>query len=323
MRELAYNQAINEALHQAMGLDEDVMVVGQLVDYRSGIFGTTTGLLEEYGSERVQDFPVAESLMTQAAIGEAQMGMRPVLTHQRLDFMIYSMDAVANWMSLWRFKSNGKQSLPITIMGVVGRGWGQGPQHSKSFHGWFSHLPGIKVAMPATPFDAKGMMMESVFGEDPVIFVAHRSLFSMREHVPEMPYRVRFGEAMLRRPGKDVSIVALGIMVPLAMQAAELLAGEGIEAEVLDLRSASPLDKEAILATAQRTKRLVVADPAWQTAGVAAEVISLVSEHMGADLAANPARLCLPDSHTPMSQTLEEQYYPTEQDLADLCKKML
>lgn len=316
-RDLSYGKAINEALHQAMELSPEVIVLGQLVDYsKAGIFGTTTGLVERFGPDRVQDFPVAESVMTSTAIGAAVTGMRPVLVHQRLDFMLYSMDAIVNWLALWRFKSNNQSNLPVTIRAIIGKGWGQGPQHSKSLHAWFAHLPGLRVAMPATAFDAKGLLLESIFGEDPTIILEHRSLFSMRDRVPDIPYRVRFGQAAIRREGKDLTLVAIGLMVPIALRVAEQLAASGIDVEVIDLRTVSPLDREAICKSVAKTKRLAVADPAWQSVSVAAEVIALIGEQMGTQLVANPIRVCFPDSHTPMSAALEEKYYPNDASIA-------
>jgi pyruvate dehydrogenase E1 component beta subunit len=313
---LTYAEALQQAMSQAMELDERVFLAGQLVDYRSGVFGTTGGLVEKFGAARVRDFPVAESVMTSTAIGAALAGMRPVLVHHRLDFMLYSMDAIVNWLALWRFKSNGKASLPVTIRAIVGKGWGQGPQHSKSLHAWFAHLPGLRVVMPVTPFDAKGLLLESIFGENPTIIIEHRSLFSMTEDVPEAPYRVRFGRARVRRAGQDVTLVAIGAMVPLALKAADILAQRSIDVEVLDPRTISPLDKEAIYQSVLKTGRLVVADAAWQSFSVAAEVIASVSETMGDRLHLNPLRIGLPDSHTPMSSALEKEYYPDEADLA-------
>jgi pyruvate dehydrogenase E1 component beta subunit len=312
MRALKFAEAINEALHQACQLCEEVVVLGQLVDYKSGIFGTTTGLVERFGPARVQDFPVAEGLMTSCAIGAAVAGRRPVLVHQRLDFLLYSLDAITNWLALWRFKSDGRSSVPVTIRAIVGKGWGQGPQHSKSLHAWFAHLPGLRVAVPSTAYDAKGLLLESILGEDPVVVIEHRSLFSMADEVPEVPYRVRFGQAARRRVGQDVTLVAVGTMVPLALRTADRLTREEISAEVLDLRTVSPLDVESVCASVQKTRRLVVADPAWHSVGVAAEVIAAVCEQVGDRLAARPARICLPDSHTPMSMTLEKEYYPDE-----------
>jgi acetoin:2,6-dichlorophenolindophenol oxidoreductase subunit beta len=308
----SYAEAINQGLSQAMEIDDRVFVVGQLVDYKPGVFGTTTGLVEKFGPGRVHDFPVAESVMTAVAIGAALVGMRPVLIHHRLDFMLYSMDAIVNWLSLWRFKSNNDTGLPVVIRAIVGKGWGQGPQHSKSLHAWFAHLPGLRVAVPATAFDAKGLLMESIFGEDPAIIIEHRSLFGLVDTVPSQPYRVRYGKAAVRRKGKDITLVAIGIMVPLALRAAARLVQHSVDCEVIDLRTVSPLDVDSVCESVTRTGRLLVADPAWCTGSVAAEVIATVCEREGRRLRANPGRVCLPDSHTPMSSALEEAYYPNE-----------
>lgn len=312
MRDLTYAAAINEALRQALELSGQVIVLGQMIDYKPGVFGTTTGLAEQFGSARVRDFPIAESLMTSAALGAAVAGLRPVLVHQRLDFMLYSLDAIANWLALWRFKSNNRASAPVTIRTVVGKGWGQGPQHSKSLHAWFAHLPGLRVAMPATAADAKGLLLESIFGEDPTIIIEHRSLFSMIDHVPEAPYRVRFGKAVIRRPGRDVTLVALGMMVPVCLRAAERLAHEAIDVEVIDPRTLTPFDEATVYESLSKTGRLVVADPAWQSGSFAGEIVTRACENVGRLLRAEPVRVCLPDSHTPMSPALEKCYYPDE-----------
>ncbi len=309
MRELTYAQAINEALRQAMELSGDVIVLGQLVDYKPGIFGTTKGLAEKFGRERVRDFPNAEGLMTSTAIGAALAGARPVIVHPRIDFMMYGVDPMVNWLSLWRFKSNRKSNLPVTIRALVGKGWGQGPQHSKSLHAWFAHLPGLRVAMPATAYDAKGLLLESVFGESPTLIIENRPLYSMAEEVPEEPYRVRFGRAAVRREGADVTLVAMGLSVPPALRSAEELAKEGRDVEVIDLRTLSPLDGGTVIRSVRKTGRLVVADYGWRSFGAAAEVIAQVAEAVGPGLKAAPARVTLPDGHTPMSRTLEEKYY--------------
>lgn len=317
--EQSYADALKQGLSQAMELDEKVIVIGQLVDYAPGVFGSTTGLGERFGTERVRDFPVAESAMTALGIGAAIAGMRPVLVHHRLDFMLYSVDAIVNWLSLWRFKSNGRSSAPLTIRAIVGRGWGQGPQHSKSLHAWFAHVPGIKVAMPATAFDAKGLLLESIFGQDPVMMIEHRSLFTLKDRVPELPYRVRFGRAVIRRGGEQVSLVAAGVMVPFALRVAARLAEQGVSAEVIDLRTVAPLDHETVNRSVEKTGRLVVLDPAWLSFGMAAEVVARVAERQGRRLRTDPLRICHPDSHTPMSSALETVYYPRE---ADAVKKI-
>jgi pyruvate dehydrogenase E1 component beta subunit len=322
-RQLSYAKAILEATDQAMTLCPEVIVLGQLVDTQSGIFGTTTGLVGKHGADRVQDFPVSENLMTATAMGASLTGLRPVIAHQRLDFMLYSLDAIANWLALWRFKSNGKSAMPVTIRTIVGKGWGQGPQHSKSLHAWFAHLPGIRVAVPATAYDAKGLLLESIFSEVPTIFVEGRGLYSMTDDVPEEPYRVRFGQAVVRRPGTDVTIVAIGSMVPIAMKAATTLQAEGIDAEVVDPRTLTPLDRKTICDSVFKTRRLVVADPAWHSFGASAEIIATVAENLGEKLKAKSIRVTLPDSHTPMSMALEPEFYADDTDVAAAVRQTL
>lgn len=322
-REISYAEAICEAMHQAMELSEDVIVMGQLVDYKSGIFGTTTGLVEKFGPARVQDMPVAEAMMTSAAGGAALAGLRPVVVHQRLDFMLYSMDALVNWISLWYFKSNGKSRMPITIRAITGKGWGQGPQHSKSFHAFFAHIPGLRVAMPSTAFDAKGLLLDSILGENPTFIIEGRSLFSMKDKVPEIPYRVRFGEAKTRKTGKDVTLVAIGSFLPIALRVAYDLLKFDIDVEVIDPRTISPFDSASVCESVSKTRRLVVVDPGWQFSGFAAEVIAGVVEQIGSQLLENPVRICLPDSHTPMSMSLEKIYYPDEKKISDEIRKLV
>jgi pyruvate dehydrogenase E1 component beta subunit len=237
--------------------------------------------------------------------------------------MIYSLDAITNWLSLWHFKSAGKSNMPVTIRAIVGKGWGQGPQHSKSLHAWFAHLPGLRVAVPATADDIKGLLLESIFSETPAVFVEGRGLFSMTTHVPEKPYRVPFGKGVIRRAGSDVTLIAIGTMVPSALRAAAILEAEGISAEVFDPRTLSPLDREGICNSVHRTRRLLVADPAWRSFGVAAEIIATVAEELFGELRARPVRFCLPDSHTPMSSALEARYYAGDADLAAAVREIL
>ncbi len=323
MRELTYSEAIAEALDQAMMLCKDVFVMGQLVDYKPGIFGTTQGLADKYGRDRVRDFPNAESVMTSTAIGAALVGKRPVLVHPRVDFMIYSLDAIVNWLSLWRFKSNKKSNLPVTIRAIIGKGWGQGPQHSKNLHSWFTHLPGLKVAMPATAYDIKGLMLESIFSESPTVILENRALFSMRDNVPEKPYRVRFGKAAVRREGQDVTLVCLGLTVPLTLKVAELLAPKGVRAEVIDLRTLSPMDIDTVTQSVSKTRKLAVIDSSWKTLSIASEVIASVALTHANVLNANPVRITLPDSHTPMNCQLENAFYLDEKKILKALEKVL
>jgi len=319
---ISYGEAIHEALDQAMGISDDVFVFGQGVDNPPGVFHTTTGLAEKYSRNRVFDTPVSESSMTGVALGASLVGMRPVLVHQRLDFMLYSMDQLVNWAALWRYKSGGRSGMPFTIRAVVGKGWGQGPQHSKSLQAWFAHVPGLRVAMPSNAFDAKGLLMSAIFGEDPCIFIEGRPLFNMTDEVPEEPYRVPFGTAHVARPGGDVSLVALGYMVPIALRAAELVQAEGISVEVIDLRTVAPLDEEAIINSVAKTGRLVVADPAWRSFGVSAEIITRVVESAPNSLKAPAERVTFPDSHSPTSAALEKYFFPDDAAVAAVVRRV-
>src|SRR5947209_12848500 len=247
--QLSFAQSINAALRQALDLDPGVFVCGIGADTPAGIFGTTQGLVERFGSKRVFDTPIAEAGLSALAAGAANAGLRPVLIHQRLDFMLYSLDQVVNWMAPWRFMSGGRAKMPVTIRAIIGKGWGQGPQHTKSLHTWFAHVPGLQVVMPASPSDAKGLLLSSIMSNDPTIFIEGRSLFSMQEDVPDAPYFIRLGEALVRRAGKDVTLVSMGSMVPLALQAADTLAKTGIDAEIVDLRTLMPLDLDTVVAS--------------------------------------------------------------------------
>ena len=320
---ITYAEAINQGMHQAMQLSKNVMVMGQLIDYSSGVFGTTVGLINKFGEKRVRDFPVAESLMTSVGIGAAVAGQRVILVHIRIDFMMYSLDAIVNWLSLWRFKSNKESNVPLVIRAIVGRGWGQGPQHSKSLHSWFGHLPGIKVAVPATAFDAKGILLESIFGENPSIIIEHRSLFGLKDQVPIEPYRVRYGRALVRKEGKDVTLVAVGCLLIDALKAAKILEAEGISVEVIDPRTLTPLDTKTINKSVLKTNRLVVADPGWHSFGAASEIIASISEKSMSKMKSNPIRVTLPDSHTPMSVSLEKKYYLDKDDIISGIKKSI
>ena len=321
MRNLSFASAIREATDQAMELSNEVIVLGQLVDYSTGVFGTTTNLSEKFGNDRVSDFPVAESLMTSAALGMTIDGRRVILAHHRLDFMMYSMDAITNWISLWRFKTGTNVSVPIVIRAVVGKGWGQGPQHSKSLHAWFSHLPGIRVAVPTNAYDAKGILLESIFSEVPTIIIEHRSLFNLESIVPKKPYRKKFGKAEIRCKGEDITLVSIGYTVYDALKAAERLKDNKISLEVIDPITLSPLDIETINKSASKTGRLVVLDHGWESYGAASEIISRVSENCHKYLKSAPIKITFPDSHTPMSSKLEKEYYPDTEFIIDKIKE--
>ncbi len=312
---LTYSQSINEALDQAMKIDKDVYIFGQLVDYSPGVFGTTTNLEKKYGKNRVQDFPVAESLMTSMSVGMAVKKKRIVLVHHRIDFLLYSMDAIVNWISLWRFKSNAKSNLSITIRAVVGKGWGQGPQHSKSFHSWFANLPGIRVAMPSTPFDAKGLLIDSIFSDIPTIIIEHRSLFNNKQEIPKKIYRIPFGKANILKTGKDITIVAIGYLAQTANQMAQKIKKSlNISMEVIDIRTLTPIDFKTIIKSVNKTKKVLILDPSWSSFGSAGEIMSGIYERVS-NKNIIIDRLSYPDSHTPASSALEKKFYLDEKKI--------
>jgi pyruvate dehydrogenase E1 component beta subunit len=317
---LSFAQAINAGLRQAMELDSGVLVYGIGADGRSGIFGTTSGLVERFGPKRVFDTPIAEAGLTALAAGAANAGLRPVLVHQRLDFMLYSVDQIVNWMAPWRFMSGGRAKMPVTIRAIVGKGWGQGPQHTKSLHAWFAHVPGLQVVMPGSPADAKGLLLSSIMSDDPTMFIEGRALFSMEEDVPDEPYFIRLGEALVRREGSDVTLVTMGSMVPVCLQAIEALSGHDIAAELVDVRCLMPLDLTRIVSSVRKTGRLVVAEPGWRMYGAAAEIIAAVSETLGLQMRSRPRRVTWPQSAVPTSSKLEEQFYPNSDDVVAACR---
>jgi pyruvate dehydrogenase E1 component beta subunit len=222
-------------------------------------------------------------------------------------------------MAPWRFMSGGRAKMPVTIRTIIGKGWGQGPQHTKSLHAWFAHVPGLQVVMPASPFDAKGLLLSSIMSDDPTLFIEGRALFSMRENVPDQPYFIPLGKALVRREGNDVTLVTMGSMVPLSLQAADALSKSGVSAEVLDLRCLMPLDLPCIFSSVKKTGRLVVADPGWRAYGAAAEIIAAVAETLG-HTRSRPRRITWPQSAVPTASKLEEQFYPTSENIEIACR---
>lgn len=308
-RMLSYAEAIREALDQSLESDPGVFVMGQGVDDPSGMFGVTLGLHQKHGSERVFDTPLAENGLTGIAIGAALGGMRPVYLHNRPDFLLLAMDQLVNHASKWHYMFGGSARVPLVVWACIGRGWGAAAQHSQALQGLFMHIPGLKLVMPSTCCDAKGLMISAIADSNPVIILEHRYNFKQKGCVPEEMYRVPLGKGVVRRPGRDVTIVSVSQMVVEAFCAAEDLSAEGIEAEVIDLRTLRPLDEELVLASIASTGRLVVADCGWKTGGVTAEIVALVAEKGFDSLRAPVARVASPDVPTPAGYTLEEAFY--------------
>ncbi|MHB9099483.1 MAG: alpha-ketoacid dehydrogenase subunit beta [Syntrophales bacterium] len=321
-RKLQYSLAINEALHQMMESDPSVFLIGQGVKSPWYVGNTARGLLERFGGDRVIDTPVSENGITGAAVGAAIAGMKAIVVHPRLDFMLFAMDPIINQAANWHYMNGGKASVPVVFWGIINRGGEQAAQHSQAIHGLFANIPGLKVVMPATAYDAKGLMIAAILDPNPVVFVDERLLYRVEDPVPEEIYTVEIGKGFIRKEGKDVTLITVSLMVHEAMKAAEALASEGVAVEVIDLRTVKPLDSELILSSVRKTGRLVVADVGWRSFGISAEIAALVVENAFDALKAPVLRVALPDCPAPASRNLEEAYYPIAEDIAQVVRKI-
>lgn len=310
MRELTYAQAIQEGLHQAMEADPRVILIGEGVPDPKAIFGTTAGLRERFGPQRVFDMPLSENGMTGICIGAALSGQRPVMVHQRIDFGLLAMDQLVNNASKWHYMFDGLANVPMVVRFIIGRGWGQGPQHSQSLQALFAHIPGFKVVMPATAYDAKGMLISAIKDNNPVIFIEHRWLHNIKDAVPAETYSTPLECARVLYEGDQVTVAAFSYMVLEARQVARALAPHGIRIEVIDMRSARSLDVETVAKSVRKTGHLLVLDTAWSSGSVAGELITRVVEKEFCALRKAPMRIASPDYPVPTSHHMAEGYYP-------------
>lgn len=322
-KKIHYTAAINDALSIAMHQDKKVLCFGLGVDDPRRIFGTTHNLQEQFGTDRVFDTPTSENAMTGIGIGASLAGFRPVMVHQRLDFFLLAMDQLVNAAAKWYYMFGGQLSVPIVIRLIMGRGWGQGPTHSQNLQAWFSHIPGLKVVMPTTPQDAKGLLLSSIFDENPVVFLEHRWLHNAEGMVPDGDYRVPIGKANLIREGNDITIVAMSYMTVEAMRAAEFLQEEGISCDIVDLRTIKPIDWECINKSIKKTGRLLVLDTGAMTGSVAGEIIARICTDSFNLLRQAPKRIAMPDNPEPTSFGLTKHYYPTSESIIDMVASML
>jgi pyruvate dehydrogenase E1 component beta subunit len=316
-RDLSFAQAVNEGLDQAMELDSRVIVIGEGVPDPKAIFNTTAGLREKYGARRVFDMPLSENGVTGICIGAALSGMRPVMVHQRIDFALLAMDQLVNNAAKWHYMFDGKAAVPMVVRLIVGRGWGQGPQHSQSLQAMFAQVPGLKVVMPTTAHDAKGMLIVAIEDDNPVIFIEHRWLHGVVDAVPAEVYRVPLDRARVLHEGNDVTVAAFSYMTIDALLAARALKSQSIEVEVIDMRSVRPLDQNTVIESVRRTGRLLVADTAFRTGGIAAELVSQVVECEFKSLKVAPVRIALPDHPAPTSRFMLDRYYPEPMTIAE------
>lgn len=322
-RKIGYGEAIREALDQALAADPDVMVMGLGVPDPKGVFGSTLGLQEKHGPDRVFDIPLSENAVTGVALGCATTGLRPVLVHQRVDFTLVSFEQVINQLAKWRFMFGGRLSAPVVIRMIVGRGWGQGPQHSQSLQALFAHIPGLSVIMPTTPSDAKGMITSAIESDDPVVCLEHRWLYEIRDEVATNRYRVPLDRARVMRSGSDVTLVGVSYMALECLTAAEMLEGAGVSAEVIDLRSIRPLDDATILDSVKRTGRLLTVDNGHVVGGISAEITAMVVERSFDRLQAAPGRMGFPDHPTPTTPSLADTYYPLAHEIAEAAARLV
>jgi pyruvate/2-oxoglutarate/acetoin dehydrogenase E1 component len=324
MREIKYSQAISEATVQEMEINPDIFITGIAVDYPSGIFGTTVDALKKFGPSRVFESPAMENALTGIAIGASALGKRPVLVHPRIDFMFLSLDMLFQLGAKWKYMyaANGGE-VPLVIRAIIGRGWGQGATHSQSIQSVLAHFPGMTVVMPTFPADAKGLMISALRHNGPVVILEYRTLYDTIGPVSEEPVAIPFGKANVVMEGSDLTIVATSFMTYEAVLAAKELKKQGINAEVVDLRSIRPLDENTVINSIKKTGHLIVADTSWELCGVSSEIAALAAEKAFHYLKKPVCRISLPDCPAPVSYSLEQVFYPSSSTIFSAALRML
>jgi pyruvate/2-oxoglutarate/acetoin dehydrogenase E1 component len=324
MKEITYRDALREALREEMRRDKTVFLMGEDIGrYWGGAFKVTNGLAEEFGDERVRDTPISESTIVGAAVGAAITGMRPVAEIMFGDLTALAMDQIANQAAKIRYMFGGQAKAPLVIRTPFGAGVNIASHHSQSLEAWFMHVPGLWVAVPSTPYDAKGLLKTAIRGDNPVFFCEHKLLYPLKGMIPEEEYTVPFGKADVKREGKDVTIFATMFMVHKALAAAEQLSKAGISAEVIDPRTLLPLDKASIVASVKKTGRIVIVSEDVKTAGVSAEIAALVAEEAIDYLDAPIKRVAEPDTPIPFSPSLENFVIPDENRIIKAVKEII
>lgn len=323
IRELTYAQAIFEAVNQEMSLDDNVIVMGQGVDDCRGLHGTTKDLHKTYGADRSFDTPIAEEAMTGIAIGAAMAGLRPIQVHQRMDFVLLCMNQLVNSAAKMSYMYDGQINIPLVVRTSIGRSWGQGAQHSQALHSLFAHIPGLKVVMPSTPFDAKGIMVSAIRDNNPVIYIEHRMLYNFKGMVPEETYAVEFGKARVLSEGDDVTLLGVSHMVAECSRARELLQEVGILAEVVDPICLTPIDIETIRLSAEKTGNLLIVDNGWLQYGLSAEIIAQLSDYYCGRVPFKIKRLGFAPTPCPTTRVLENEFYPSAGSIASCAYHLL
>jgi pyruvate/2-oxoglutarate/acetoin dehydrogenase E1 component len=315
-KQISYVESIRLAQRQILQSDPQTFILGLGANDPKGMFGTNSGLVEEFGNKRVMDAPLSENTLTGVSIGMAAMGFKPILVHHRLDFTLTAFEQMINQAAKWFYNSGGKSNLSFLIRMVVGRGWGQGPTHGQSLQSLFAHIPGLKVVMPSTPQDAGDMIIGGISDGNPVIYIEHRWLHGIESEVVQ-PFRdYKIGTARLSKSGNDITIVANSYSVVDSLLAARFLDTKGISCEVIDMRSIQPWDKTMILSSVAKTKNLLIADTGHLSFGVTGEIIATVIEELWGQLASKPIRIGFPDIPVPAAPGLSKQYYPGSAEIS-------
>ena len=324
MRQITYRDALREALREEMLRDKTVFLLGEDIGrYWKGAFKVTKGLAEEFGDERVRDTPISESAIIGVAAGAAITGMRPIAEIMFGDLSALAMDQIANQAAKMRYMFGGQAKVPVVIRMPFGAGVNIAAHHSQSLEAWFMHVPGLKIAMPSTPYDAKGLLKTAIRDDDPVMFFEHKLLYPIEGAVPEEEYTIPFGVADVKREGRDVTIVATLYMVHKALAAAETLSKQGIDAEVIDPRTLVPLDKQAIVDSVKKTGRIAIVTEDCKTAGVSAEITAMVAEEALDYLDAPIKRIAELDTPIPFSPPLEQFVIPDEKSIIKAVKEIV
>jgi acetoin:2,6-dichlorophenolindophenol oxidoreductase subunit beta len=322
IREITFAQAINEALAEEMRRDPKVFIIGEDVAEAGTPFKVLSGLVREFGKERVIDSPISEAGISGITVGAAMTGMRPVVDIMFGDFITLTMDQMVNQAAKIHYMSGGKLKVPMVMRTTLGATRRSAAQHSQSLHAWFSHIPGLKVVLPATPYDAKGLLKTAIRDDNPVVLFEDKLMYQLKGPVPEEEYTIPFGVADIKRQGKDITLVATSSMVQVSLSAAEILAAVGIRAEVIDVRTTVPLDKKTLIESAKKTTRAIVVDEGYERYGVTAEIASVIADGAFYYLDAPVKRMGAMDVPVPFSPVLEDQTVPTPESVAGMAKKL-
>ena len=322
MKKISFDKALNQALREEMRANERIVLFGEDVGYAGGVRGVTKELITEFGPDRVRDTPISEAVIVGAGVGAAITGLRPVVEIMYSDFLLAAGDEVMNKMAKWRYMHGGSMKVPMVLRTSCGGGFGGAAEHSQSMEATFMHFPGLQIAYPSTPYDAKGLMKSALRDDNPTIFMEHRLLYKTRGEVPEEPYTIPLGQADIKREGTDVTVVTLGYVTLAALEAARTLEAEGISVEVIDLRTLVPLDRDTIRASLEKTCRLVVVEEGHRTGGFGAELVAEAVEHMLTRLK-GARRVAAKDVPIPYAPPMERFVLPDAQDVVDAVHEVM